>query len=123
MEFFNNIIKGLESPLVLYFFSSDLNVPLSQDGKKEDYGYLRFQIRSVTSPSRYDIDIYNNNVRVTSMSGVFVGQQSSNNPVKSGRYSLSGYLYNEPYRPISFVPSTGTINKDQIITIYIDVPY
>lgn len=123
MEFFNNIIKGLESPLVLYFFSSDLNVPLNQDGKKEDYGYLRFQIRSVTSPSRYDIDIYNNNVRVTSMSGVFVGQQSSNNPVKSGGYSLSGYLYNEPYRPISFVPSTGTINKNQIITIYIDVPY
>lgn len=31
MEFFNNIIKGLESPLVLYF-SSDLNVPLNQDG-------------------------------------------------------------------------------------------
>ena len=102
---------------------SNINVPLSQDGKKEDYGYLRFQIRSVTSPSRYDIDIYNNNVRVTSMSGVFVGQQSSNNPVKLGGYSLSGYLYNEPYRPISFVPSTGTINKDQIITIYIDVPY
>ena len=100
-----------------------INVRLYQDGKKEDYGYLRFQIRSVTSPSRYDIDIYNNNVRVTSMSGVFVGQQSSNNPVKPGRYSLSGYLYNEPYRPISFVPSTGTINKDQIITIYIDVPY
>ena len=103
--------------------SASINVPLSQDGKKEDYGYLRFQIRSVTSPSRYDIDIYNNNVRVTSMSGVFVGQQSSNNPVKPGGYSLSGYLYNEPYRPISFVPSTGTINKDQIITIYIDVPY
>ena len=102
---------------------SSLNVPLNQDGKKEDYGYLRFQIKSVTSPSRYDIDIYNNNVRVTSMSGVFVGQQSSNNPVKPGGYSLSGYLYNEPYRPISFVPSTGTINKDQIITIYIDVPY
>ena len=102
---------------------SNINVPLDQDGKKEDYGYLRFQIRSVTSPSRYDIDIYNNNVRVTSMSGVFVGQQSSNNPVKLGGYSLSGYLYNEPYRPISFVPSTGTINKDQIITIYIDVPY
>lgn len=57
------------------------------------------------------------------MSGVFVEQQSSNNPVKPGRYSLSGYLYNEPYRPISFVPSTGIINKDQIITIYIDVPY
>ena len=35
MEFFNNIIKGLESPLVLYFFSSDLNVPLNQDGKKK----------------------------------------------------------------------------------------
>ena len=122
MEFFNNIIKGLEVILVLYF-SLTLNVPLSQDGKKEDYGYLRFQIRSVTSPSRYDIDIYNNNVRVTSMSGVFVGQQSSNNPVKPGGYSLSGYLYNEPYRPISFVPPTGTINKDQIITIYIDVPY
>ena len=122
MEFFNNIIKGLEVILVLYF-SLTLNVRLYQDGKKEDYGYLRFQIRSVTSPSRYDIDIYNNNVRVTSMSGVFVGQQSSNNPVKPGRYSLSGYLYNESYRPISFVPSTGTINKDQIITIYIDVPY
>lgn len=106
---------------LLFFFT--LNVPLNQDGKKEDYGYLRFQIRSVTSPSRYDIDIYNNNARVTSMSGVFVGQQSSNNPVKPGGYSLSGYLYNEPYRPISFVPSTGTINKDQIITIYIDVPY
>ena len=102
---------------------SNINVRLSQDGKKEYYGYLRFQIRSVTSPSRYDIDIYNNNVRVTSMSGVFVGQQSSNNPVKPGGYSLSGYLYNEPYRPISFVPTTGTINKDQIITIYIDVPY
>ena len=102
---------------------SNINVRLYQDGKKEDYGYLRFQIRSVTSPSRYDIDIYNNNVRVTSMSGVFVGQQSSDNPVKPGGYSLSGYLYNEPYRPISFVPSTGTINKDQIITIYIDVPY
>lgn len=100
-----------------------INVPLNQDGKPEDYGYLRFQIRSVTSPSRYDIDIYNNNVRVTSMSGVFVGQQSSNNPVKSGRYSLSGYLYDEPYRSISFVPSTGIINKNQIITIYIDVPY
>jgi hypothetical protein len=57
------------------------------------------------------------------MSGVFVGQQSSNNPVKPGRYSLSGYLYDEPYRPISFVSPTGTINKDQIITIYIDVPY
>ena len=102
---------------------SNINVRLNQDGKKEDYGYLRFQIRSVTSPSRYDIDIYNNNVRVTSMSGVFVGQQSSNNSVKPGGYSLSGYLYNEPYRPISFVPSTGTINKNQIITIYIDVPY
>jgi hypothetical protein len=110
-------VSGYESD------SSNINVPLSQNGKKEDYGYLRFQIRSVTSPSRYDIDIYNNNVRVTSMSGVFVGQQSSNNPVKPGGYSLSGYLYNEPYRPISFVPSTGTINKDQIITIYIDVPY
>lgn len=56
------------------------------------------------------------------MSSVFVGQQS-NDPVKPGRYSLSGYLYNEPYRPISFVPATGTIKKDQIITIYIDVPY
>ena len=33
MEFFNNIIKGLESPLVLYFFSSDLNVPLNQGGR------------------------------------------------------------------------------------------
>lgn len=57
------------------------------------------------------------------MNGIFVGQQSSHNPVKPGRYSLSGYLYNEPsYRP-SFDPSTGTINKDQTITIYIDVPY
>ena len=34
MEFFNNIIKGLEVILVLYF-SLTLNVPLNQDGKKE----------------------------------------------------------------------------------------
>ena len=36
MEFFNNIIKGLEVILVLYF-SLTLNVRLYQDGKKEDY--------------------------------------------------------------------------------------
>ena len=35
MEFFNNIIKGLEVILVLYF-SLTLNVPLNQERKKED---------------------------------------------------------------------------------------
>jgi hypothetical protein len=40
LEFFNNIIKGLESPLVLYFFSSDLNVPLNQSGKILNLGTL-----------------------------------------------------------------------------------
>lgn len=40
MEFFNNIIKGLESPLVLYFFSSDLNVPLNQEGRDPEWVYV-----------------------------------------------------------------------------------
>ena len=36
MEFFNNIIKGLEVILVLYF-SLTLNVPLNQDGEAPKY--------------------------------------------------------------------------------------
>ena len=39
MEFFNNIIKGLEVILVLYF-SLTLNVPLSQSGKSPEWVYV-----------------------------------------------------------------------------------
>ena len=49
MEFFNNIIKGLEVILVLYF-SLTLNVPLKQDGKVEIIvADINFTVRNNTS--------------------------------------------------------------------------
>ena len=48
MEFFNNIIKGLEVILVLYF-SLTLNVPLNQDGEAPKY--RRIDITLTLPPS------------------------------------------------------------------------
>ena len=48
MEFFNNIIKGLEVILVLYF-SLTLNVPLNQDGEAPKY--RRISITLTLPPS------------------------------------------------------------------------
>ena len=46
MEFFNNIIKGLEVILVLYF-SLTLNVPLNQDAKARYYLFVHYIGKSV----------------------------------------------------------------------------
>ena len=45
MEFFNNIIKGLEVILVLYF-SLTLNVPLKQEGERIKYWTFKINIPS-----------------------------------------------------------------------------
>ena len=54
MEFFNNIIKGLEVILVLYF-SLTLNVPLNQDGKTLTTYTIKIRIVPVGADSDYNI--------------------------------------------------------------------
>ena len=74
MEFFNNIIKGLEVILVLYF-SLTLNVPLSQSGEVKYYSITVRISQSITG----NVSIY-----------PFVNTNLPNYSDYTRRYSVSG---------------------------------
>ena len=68
MEFFNNIIKGLEVILVLYF-SLTLNVPLNQEGKIESKKYWEFDISIPANTSTGSPKPWNWNLKFSNLQG------------------------------------------------------
>ena len=68
MEFFNNIIKGLEVILVLYF-SLTLNVPLNQEGKIESKKYWEFNISIPANTSTGSPKPWNWNLKFSNLQG------------------------------------------------------
>ncbi len=121
MEFFNNIIKGLEVILVLYF-SLTLNVPLNQSVR---LGNLHFVVASVNTPDTWDIEITikdgSNSIQWLTLNGVFVGQETTEQ-IPIGNFNIEGHLYGEPTKTVNISPYSGYLSGNTI-NINVSVPY